>query len=204
MAMSRRVIRILRRAMQQLDGEQQHAEASGERLASHVARSARIRLQRLVEKLEVLSADHGPVTERRGKAAPAELVRDSYPKFEIRQGALVRIGWSRKYGRQYVHRVSKETFRATLEALESLGNQSLGSVHPEQVVLKIRMSHEDLISAREILSPASVLPLDPFKPIYSTLNMLMEAEALAQDEEGALLIPRNVLAVTWLSLAQSA
>jgi hypothetical protein len=183
------VLQILRRTLEQLDREASRAHSSGDRFAFNTATAAKVRVRRILDRLDQIQNGSTPAKSPRKKPKSPEPVESSkYPRFEVRQGALVRIGWSKKYERQYVHRVSAEAFKATLSALEGWAEVARGAVLPEQIALRIRQGHNDQVSLREI---------------YATLNMLLEAGAISHDDHGGLYIPQNVIAITKRTLGKT-
>lgn len=52
---------------------------------------------------------------------PAPVRRSEYPKYFRQDGALVKVGWSKKAKDEYTHRVSKEVFDAVADTVRLLG-----------------------------------------------------------------------------------
>ena len=59
--------------------------------------------------------------------------RGEYPRFNVADGSLFKIGWSKKKGAEYLHRVPISTVRDISRALEPL-SASLGPVSSEKIL----------------------------------------------------------------------
>lgn len=73
-----------------------------------------------------------------------------YPKFELRKGYLVKIGWSKKQRREYSHKVPATIFDKTVEALTSLSKSGTGPFMVEQIIKKVSGSETETLPAYQI------------------------------------------------------
>lgn len=69
--------------------------------------------------------------ERSQKASP-------YPKYEVRNGTLYRIGWSKKKKCSYTHRVPRKTVFDILSAMTALTESGPGPVSAEQIIARVK------------------------------------------------------------------
>ncbi len=76
--------------------------------------------------------------------------KDKYPKFEIRNDYLVKIGWSKKQKKEYSHKVPTFVFDKTVLAMESLAESSKGPFMAENIIDKVNSDEEQIIPAYQI------------------------------------------------------
>jgi hypothetical protein len=74
----------------------------------------------------------------------------NYPKFELRKGYLVKIGWSKKQRCEYSHKVPDTIYDKTVEALISLSQSGTGPFMVEQIIEKVSASETETIPAYQI------------------------------------------------------
>jgi hypothetical protein len=63
---------------------------------------------------------------RKGKQA-------NYPRFEVRNNNLIRIGWSKKDKSEYQHKTPREIFDRTVEAMQKLAQSGPGPFMAEKI-----------------------------------------------------------------------
>lgn len=63
-----------------------------------------------------------------------------YPRFEVRNGTLVRTGWSKKQGQEYLHKAPKPVFDLTVKAMATLSQERSGPITAEQVIDQVNLS----------------------------------------------------------------
>ena len=76
--------------------------------------------------------------------------RRKYPKFEVKNGALVRIGWSKKDKREYTHKVSKQVFYQTVEEMGRLAQSGAGPFMAEKIIEQVNNSEAETIPSYQI------------------------------------------------------
>lgn len=79
---------------------------------------------------------HGS-TRRARKASPRKRGKSGYPKFEVRNGTLVRTGWSKKQSHEYAHKVPKAIFDRTVKAMAALAKSGTGPFMAEQIIEQV-------------------------------------------------------------------
>lgn len=97
------------------------------------------RIGALAERLGRLKLELGgcepiaPMSTKRSPSVAHELPREPtgprnrrrpYPRFDRKNGVLRKIGWSKKSKAEYEHRVPREAFQRTIEALEELSKST--------------------------------------------------------------------------------
>jgi len=84
------------------------------------------------------------------KVAAKRHGRSKYPKFEVKNGALVRIGWSKKDKREYTHKVSKQVFYQTVEEMGRLAQGGAGPFMAEKIIEQVNNSEAETIPSYQI------------------------------------------------------
>ncbi len=77
------------------------------------------------------------VMDKKSHRTPIErkrLQQSQYPKFEVRNNTLVRIGWSKKQKQQYEHKVPRDAFDRTVKALAQLAETGGGPFTAETII----------------------------------------------------------------------
>jgi len=92
--------------------------------------------------------------------------RGKYPKFEVKNGALFRIGWSKKERREYTHKVSKQIFYQTVEEMGRLAQGRAGPFMAEKIIEQVNNSESETIPSYQIYVVIGLLrKLDCIKQI---------------------------------------
>lgn len=60
--------------------------------------------------------------------------KQKYPRFEVRNGAILRIGWSKKQKAEYEHRASRDTFDRTVAAMVRIAKTGVGPFTADQII----------------------------------------------------------------------
>jgi len=95
--------------------------------------------------------------------------KSDYPTFEIRNGLLIRTGWSNKKKREYRQRIPRITFDQTLEAMASLSHTGNGSVLAEHIIEGVESISQEHV---------------PSYQIYAVLGLLRHVKCVQQGSEG--------------------
>jgi len=77
-------------------------------------------------------------------------VRGKYPKFEIKNDTLVRIGWSKKERREYTHKVTKRVFYEAVEVMGRLAKGGAGPFTAEQIIEHINSMESETIPSYQV------------------------------------------------------
>ena len=76
--------------------------------------------------------------------------RGKYPKFEVKNDTLVRIGWSKKERREYTHKVSKRVFVETVEVMGRLAQGGAGPFMAEKIIEQVNNAGSETIPSYQI------------------------------------------------------
>ena len=103
------------------------------------ARSLAERLRALekAEQSQLTNARAEPAKKQRrmaGKRKARESSDDNYPKFKVANDSLYKIGWSKKKGAEYTHRVPLERARKIIGVLDQLSQKVSGVISTEKIL----------------------------------------------------------------------
>lgn len=84
------------------------------------------------------------------KVATKRHGRGKYPKFEVKNGTLVRIGWSKKEKREYTHKVSKIMFYETVEVMSRLAQGGTGPFMAEKIIEQANNAKSETIPSYQV------------------------------------------------------
>ena len=63
-------------------------------------------------------------TRSRERATENRLPRSDYPRFELRRGTLIRVGWSKKNKSEYEHKVPEAAFDQAVRLMSTMAEES--------------------------------------------------------------------------------
>ena len=150
------------------------AATAGDLEAVDMARSAAGRLRQMINGLdEAESATVNSAVQNSRGPAPADQARrrkptkrkSNYPKYEVRGGFLCRIGWSKKERKEYEHKVAKDVFDETINAMEKLSHDQSGPITADKIIGKVNK-----LSATTI----------PNYQVYVVIGLLRDHRDIAQ------------------------
>lgn len=116
--------------------------------------------------------------------------RSKYPKFQVKNGALVRIGWSKKEKREYTHKVSKKVFDQTVEEMYRLANGGAGPFTAEEIIEQVNNMESETI---------------PSYQVYVVIGFLRAKKCIVQVGREGYNIPQDILDKarhTWRDLSE--
>lgn len=90
------------------------------------------------------------VSRSKKKVATKRHGRGKYPKFEVKNDNLVRIGWSKKERREYTHKVSKRVFVKTVEEMGRLAQGGTGPFMAEKIIEQVNNAESETIPSYQI------------------------------------------------------
>jgi len=73
-----------------------------------------------------------------------------YPKFLVRNGTLVRLGWSKRKKTEYAHKVPRVAFDCVVEVCAGLARSSRGPFPAEEVIRLANAHGQDPIPAYQV------------------------------------------------------
>ena len=100
-----------------------------------------------------------------------------YPRFKIQNSVLIRIGWSKKFKREYLHKVSYNIFPRVTRAMRDVAGE-----------LDSPVTAEDIIEHLENSSDEST----PSYQVYIVLGFLKQKECIEQVGREGYRIPRPI------------
>lgn len=71
------------------------------------------------------------------KRRSTKVAKSEYPKYQVRNGSLVRIGWSKKQKTEYEHKAPKETFDVTISAMAELAKTGKDPIPAERIIDRV-------------------------------------------------------------------
>jgi hypothetical protein len=166
------VLVTLRRAVEALQPYRYQPGAEGQS-AVH----AQSELKKLTQKIQLL-IDTEFCDE--SSVASVDSIDGRSSRFEVRRGSLVRIGYSKRFGRTYERAIAAHVLSRTLEALQTLRQQGDGPLPPERIILQVVGRWGESIQGSQV---------------YAAMGMLLEANVLTQSSDGSIRLPRNVMDV---------
>ena len=156
---------ILTRAESELREAIAEAARAGDYRAVDLGRSVAVGVQELCEKI----AGHG---DRFAKSAGDDAKKvegkrhrkifkrnkpQGLPRFEVRNGSLVKIGWSRKQRCEYSHKVPKVAFDAIVAAMGGLAKVGNGPFTAETMIEKLNKTEDETIPAYQVYVAVAAL-----------------------------------------------
>lgn len=87
---------------------------------------------------------------RRKLAKRKKRKRSGYPKFEIRNGSLIKVGWSKKQGTEYSHKVPMTVFDETVKAMSALSASEAGPFPAEAVIERVNRTQDEIVPAYQV------------------------------------------------------
>ena len=128
------------------------AAKAGDYHSVDVARLAALEMDRLRKRVKGSPTDEKPQspqpsTRHTGKRRSP---KSAYPRFEVRNGTLIRIGWSKKNRREYTHKAPKTVFDQTIKAMAFLSQMGNGSVMAEQIIERVTSHSSEHVPSYQI------------------------------------------------------
>lgn len=116
----------------------------------------------------------GPVKSR--ARFPGTRTKSGYPRFEIKDSTLIKLGWSKKENAEYTQRISREAFDIVVEALGEVGRRTTGPVPTESI--------------RNLLDAGGQVP--PSYQVYAILAFLRSRGLIRLSSRGTHIISAEV------------
>jgi len=103
--------------------------------------------------------------------------KSGYPKFEVKKGMLIRIGWSKKQKREYTHKVPKVVFDVTVKAMARVAKSGAGPFMAEEVIERVNELSTEAI---------------PSYQVYVVIGLLRMCSCIKQIGREGYSIPENI------------
>ena len=138
--------------------------------------AARLSIEQPKESTEIPQEVEAKSRQAKRAAPTLSSKKTGFPRFEISESTLTKVGWSKKRGQEYIHRVPREVFESVVRTLAALQRRNDGSLATELVL--------------KALAENGQAP--PTYQVYSVLGFLRSREVIRTSERGVLLIPNDI------------
>lgn len=153
-----KVLDILKKAEVELREAIAEAACAGDYRTVDMGRAAAVTIQELCQRtsgnadpaLSPVERRAERMGKRKGRKSHSRSKPAGLPRFEVRNGSLFRIGWSRKQRCEYSHKVPLAVFNAIAEAMASLAKGGSGPFAGEAVIAKLGATTEETIPAYQV------------------------------------------------------
>lgn len=155
-----KVLEILNKAEEELREAIAEAARSGDYRAVEVGRNVAVNIKELCERISgngQITTKYASITkgtEAKSQKKRKKVTRRSkpagLPRFEVRNGSLYKIGWSKKQRSEYSHKVPRSAYDAIANSMTKLANEGAGPFTAEVVIEKLNVSTEDMIPAYQV------------------------------------------------------
>lgn len=155
-----KVLEILNKTENELREAIAEAARSGDYRAVELGRNVAVNIKELCERISgngQLTTKSDPITkgtESKSQKKRKKVNRRSkpldLPRFEVRNGSLFKIGWSKKQRSEYSHKVPRSAFDSIANAMTRLASEGTGPFAAEAVIEKLNASTEDTIPAYQV------------------------------------------------------
>jgi len=126
---------------------------------------------------KIHSESKNTIAPRKPKHTSKNSVRSNYPKYEVRNGSLIKIGWSKKQRREYSHKVPSSVFDLTIRTMTALAKNGAGPFTAEHIIDKVNDMEVEVIPAYQV---------------YVVIAMLRKANCIKQLGREGYNIPTDV------------
>lgn len=149
---------ILTKAESELREAIAEAARAGDYRAVDLGRSVAVEVQELCEKIaghsDRFAKSAGDGTKKlEGKRHRKILKRnkpEGLPRFEVRNGSLLKIGWSRKQRCEYSHKVPKVAYDGIVAAMAGLAKVGNGPFTAEIMIERLNKTKEEIMPAYQV------------------------------------------------------
>jgi hypothetical protein len=117
------------------------AAGAGDYRGVDIAKNVAVQLSDIMQRLKTPTTNRSielPKNEHtlKREESKASNRKKDYPKFEVRNSSISRIGWSKKEKCEYTHKVPVIVFERTVEAMDSLSKSGAGPFTAEEIINK--------------------------------------------------------------------
>jgi hypothetical protein len=113
---------------------------------------------------------------RRDNARKPTKTRKKYPRFEVEDSTLLRVGWSKKRKAEYTQRIPMDSFESIVGGFADTAAAAEGPVSSDVILERIEEAVGDV----------------PTYQTYGVLKFLRDHEVIRQASRGEYAIPRDV------------
>jgi len=90
------------------------------------------------------------VSHRKRKSSSRKGGKSRYPKFNVKNDTLIRIGWSKKQKREYTHKAPKFVFEGTVKAMAALAQNGAGPFTAEEIIEQVNHMESEMIPSYQV------------------------------------------------------
>jgi hypothetical protein len=131
------------------------AAGAGDYRGVDIAKNVAVQLSDIMQRLKTptitrnieMSKDEHALKREESKASNR---KKDYPKFEVRNSSISRIGWSKKEKCEYTHKVPVIVFERTVEAMDSLSKSGTGPFTAEKIINKANEMQTEPIPSYQV------------------------------------------------------
>lgn len=158
------------------------AAGAGDYRGVDIAKNVAVQLSDIMQRLKTPTTNRSIELPKNEHALKREESKTSnrkkdYPKFEVRNGSISRIGWSKKERCEYIHKVPVVVFERTVETMDSLSKGSAGPFTAEEIIKKANEMQAEPV---------------PSYQVYVVLGLLRENDCIKQIGREGYVIPRDI------------
>ncbi|MBN2588382.1 MAG: hypothetical protein JXA96_00850 [Sedimentisphaerales bacterium] len=155
-----KVLEILNKAEEELRKAIAEAAHSGDYRAVEVGRNVAVNIKEISDRIsgngqlksknETVEKEFASVGQKKKKKVIRRIKPTGLPRFEVKNGSLYKIGWSKKRRSEYSHKVPRTAFDAITNAMNKLANEGSGPFMAEKVIEKLNLINDEMIPAYQV------------------------------------------------------
>jgi hypothetical protein len=181
---SERIIGILSKAESDLREVIVEAAQEGDYRSVDMARTAAVNVNNIKVRIKNPSSKGqakgvSGVAHRKRKGLSRKGGKSGYPKFDVKNDTLIRMGWSRKERSKYTHKTPRVVFDRTVEAMAALARSEGGPFMAEQIIEQVNHMESETV---------------PSYQVYVVIGLLRKRECIKQVGREGYDIPTDVAA----------
>jgi len=160
-----KVLEILKKTEEELREAIAEAARAGDYRDVDVGRTVAVNIQELCEQISgngqpisnPVKEEVETVGRKRRKKSYKRSKPSGLPRFEVKNGSLFKIGWSRRQQCEYSHKVPRTAFDAIVSAMAGLAKGGTGPFTAETIIEKLNTTTGDMMPAYQVYVVVAVL-----------------------------------------------
>jgi hypothetical protein len=160
-----KVLEILKKTEEELRESIAEAARAGDYRNVDIGRSVALNIKEIFERIsqdgQILSRpikeDAKAKNKKKRKKTYKRNKPEGLPRFEVQNGSLFKIGWSRKQQCEYSHKVPRAAFDAIVGAMAGLAKGGTGLFTAETIIEKLNTATGDMMPAYQVYVVVAVL-----------------------------------------------
>jgi len=152
------ILDILKKAEKELREAIAEAARAGDYRAVDLGRSVAVGVKELYEqaagKRKVSEKSAGDEKETGGRKRRRKIGKrnkpDGYPRFEVRNGTLFKIGWSRKQRVEYEHKTPRAIYDLIVSTMSNMEKAKSGPFTAEVIIEEMNRTNEEIVPAYQV------------------------------------------------------